>query len=64
MEGTVYRKDIYTNLKDVLKHDVLVLKKRYFDKDVRLMRDNTKLKTLRTEHESKCKLSKRCKEML
>lgn len=35
-------------MKDVVKHDLLVLKKRYFDKDVNLMRENTKLKTLRT----------------
>lgn len=51
-------------MKDVVKHDLLVLKKRYFDKDVALMRENTKLRTLKTEHDSKIKLSKRCREML
>ncbi len=60
----MFRKDIYNNMKDVVKHDLLVLKKRYFDKDVALMRENTKLKTLKTEHDSKIKLSKRCREML
>jgi hypothetical protein len=50
MDTTTYRKDIYTNIKDVAKHDLLVLKKRYFDKDVTLMRECTKLRTLRTEH--------------
>lgn len=64
MEATIYRKDIYANLKDVVKHDLLVLKKRYFDLDVKLMRDSTKLRTLKTEHESKLKLSKRCTEIL
>lgn len=61
MEATVYRKDIYANIKDTVKHDLLVLKKRYFDKDVKLMRESTKLRTLKTEHESKMKLSKRCR---
>lgn len=61
MEATTYRKDIYANMKDVVKHDLLILKKRYFDLDVKLMRDSTKLKTLKNEHESKMKLSKRCR---
>ena len=64
MEASVYRKDIYLHIKDVLKKDILVLKKRYFDKDVLLMRDKTKLNTIRTEHSNKIKLSKRCREML
>lgn len=64
MQNTIYKKDIYDNLKDTVKHDLLVLKKRYFDKDVKLMRESTKLKTLKTEHDSKLKLSKRCREML
>lgn len=61
MEATTYRKDIYANMKDVVKHDLLILKKRYFDLDVKLMRDSTKLKTLKNEYESKMKLSKRCR---
>ena len=64
MENTIYRKDIYAHIKDVVKTDLLVLKKRYFDMDVKLMRDSTKLRTLKTEHESKMKLSKRCRDML
>lgn len=61
MESTVYRKDVYASLKDTVKHDLLVLKKRYFDKDVTLMRETTKLKSIRLEHETKMKLSKRCR---
>ncbi len=48
MENTIYKKDIYDHLKDSVKNDLLVLKKRYFDKDVKLMRESTKLKTLKT----------------
>ena len=40
------------------------MKKRYFDKDVRLMREKTKIKSLKTEAASKIQLSKRCQEML
>lgn len=64
MQSTVYRKDVYDFMKDGLKKDILVLKKRFFDRDVELMRDKTKLKTLRTDHENKIKLSKRCRAML
>ena len=64
MVSVVYRKDVYDYIRDCLKKDILVLKKRYFDKDVELMRDKTKLKSLRTEHTNKIKLSKRCREML
>lgn len=63
-EETVYRKDVYLNLKDVLKRDIIVMKKRFFDKDVELMRDKTKLASIRTEHTNKIKLSKRCRLML
>ena len=56
MEETIFRKDIYDHMKDCLKKDILVLKKRFFDRDVQLKRDNTKLKTLRTEHTSKTTL--------
>jgi hypothetical protein len=64
MEATNYRKDVYLSIKENVKSNLLVLKKRYFDKDVRLMRDSTKLRTLRTDHDSKIKLSRRCREML
>ena len=64
MEGTIFRKDIYDYMRDCLKKDILVLKKRYFDRDVLLKRDNTKLKSLRTEHTSKTFLSKKCKNLL
>lgn len=49
-QATTYRKDIYSNTKDVVKHDLLVIKKRYFDQDVKLMRQLTKLKSLKIEH--------------
>lgn len=61
MNYTLYRKEIYQNLKETTKADILLLKKRYFDKDIRLMRENTKLKSLRTEAATKTQLSKRCK---
>lgn len=64
MEAIIYRKDTYVYLKDKLKKDLLTLKKRYFDKDVILMRDKTKLSTVRTEHTNKIKLSKKCRAML
>ena len=48
LESTVLRKDIYDNMRGCLKKDIIVLKKRYFDKDIALMRDKTKLKSLRT----------------
>ena len=48
LDAITYRKDIYGNIKEVAKHDLLVLKKRYFDKDVTLMRESTKLRTIRT----------------
>ena len=64
MESALFRKDTYAQMKNNLKSDILILKKRYFDKDVILMRDRTKLKSLRTEASSKTQLSLRCREML
>jgi hypothetical protein len=64
MESTLYRKDIYDYMKDNIKKDLLVLRKRHLDLDVRLMRNRIKLRTVMIEHESKVKLSKRCKLML
>ena len=51
-------------MKDFLKKDILVLKKRFFDRDVTLKRESTKLKSLRTEHTSKNTLSNKCKNLL
>jgi len=38
MNSALYRKDIYLNLKSTTKSDILIYKKRYLDKDVKLMR--------------------------
>lgn len=47
-----------------LKKDILVMKKRQFDRDVQLLRDQTKLKSLRAEHTNKVTLSKQCRALL
>ena len=44
-----YDFDIYKEMEARLKKDILVLKKRNFDSDVRLKQDGVKLKTLRQE---------------
>lgn len=64
MEATVFRRDIYDYMKDTLKKDILVLKKRFLDRDIELARDKTKLKSIRIEHSNKIKLSKQCRTML
>ena len=64
MTEAIYRKDIYYHLRNTTKSDILILKKRYFDKDVKLMREKTKIKSLRSEATNKVQLSKRCREML
>jgi hypothetical protein len=47
-----------------LKRDIITLKKRYFDLDVVLNRDNTKLKSLKSEAFNKLKLGQSCRKML
>jgi hypothetical protein len=47
MESTLYRKDIYDHMKDLIKKDLLVLRKRHLDLDVKLMRNKIKLRTIK-----------------
>lgn len=47
-----------------LKHDILVIKKRNFDKDVKLKQEKVKVKTLQTNDFQKTQLSYKCRDML
>ena len=47
-----------------LKKDLLVLKKRNFDKDQILKKDSVKVRTLRQDDFNKTKLSYKCRDML
>jgi len=47
-----------------LKHDILVVKKRNFDKDVKLNQDKVKVKTLKYDDFHKTQLSYKCRDML
>lgn len=47
-----------------LKKDILVMKKRNFDKEAMLKKGNIKAKTLRQEEFTKTKLSYKCRDML
>lgn len=49
------------NLKSTVKSDLLIFKKRCFDSDVKLMRENTKLKNIKIDHEAKFKLNRICR---
>jgi hypothetical protein len=60
----VYDLDIYLELEQRLKHDILILRKRNFDKDYALKKDNIHLRTLRQEEFNKTKISYRCRDML
>lgn len=48
MEETIYQKDVYAEMLQNLKRDIITMKKRYFDMDIVFNRDRTKLKTLRS----------------
>lgn len=56
--------DIYKEMQDRLKRDILVMKKRNFDMDSRLKKESIKLRTLRQEEFNKTKLSYKCRDML
>jgi hypothetical protein len=56
--------DIYLELEQRLKHDILILRKRNFDKDYALKKDNVHLRTLKQEEFNKTKISYRCRDML
>ena len=47
-----------------LKKDILILKKRNFDKDLVLKKGSVKVKTLRQDDFNKTKLSYKCRDML
>ena len=49
---------------DKLKKDLLVLKKRNFDKDHMLKKGSVKIRTLRQDDFNKTKLSYKCRDML
>jgi len=64
VESLTYDMDIYKEMQDRLKKDILVMKKRNFDKDSRLKKESIKLRTLRQEEFNKTKLSYKCRDML
>jgi len=47
-----------------LKHDILVIKKRNFDKDLALKQDRTRIKSLKNDDFYKTQLSHKCRGML
>lgn len=49
---------------DRLKKDILLMKKRNFDKDLALKKDKIKVKTLKQDDFNKTKLSYKCRDML
>lgn len=63
MDDVIFQRDQYDYMRSNSKLDLLVYKKRCFDLDVKMMRENTKLRNLRKDHDSQIKLSRRCKQM-
>lgn len=47
-----------------LKHDILIIKRRNFDKDNALKQDRTKMKSLKNDDFYKTQLSYKCRDML
>jgi hypothetical protein len=47
VEARVYDRDIFKSMFDNIKNDILLLKKRNFDKDLALRKDRVKLKSLK-----------------
>ena len=64
VESRIYDYDIYREMQDRLKKDMLVMKKRNFDKDLWLRKDKVKVRTLRQDEFNKTKLSFKCRDML
>jgi hypothetical protein len=64
VEARVYDLDIYKQMEERLKQDILVMRKRNFDKDGALRKEAVKLRGLRQEEFNKTKLSYRCRDML
>lgn len=64
MEARIYDFDIYKEMEDRLKHDILILKKRNFDKDYALKKEHVKARTLRHDEFNKTRITSQCKTML
>lgn len=64
VEARVYDLDIYCEMESRLKQDILVARKRNYDRDLMLKKDNVKLKSLRQDEFNKTKISYRCRDML
>lgn len=64
VEARVYDLDIYREMESRLKQDILVARKRNYDRDLMLKKDNVKLKGLRQDEFNKTKISYRCRDML
>lgn len=64
VEASVYDLDIYREMESRLKQDILVARKRNYDRDLMLKKDNVKLKSLRQDEFNKTKISYRCRDML
>jgi len=47
MDSSLFDKDIYLSAEERLKHDILYYKKKYFDMEILLNRDRTKLSSLK-----------------
>jgi hypothetical protein len=64
MNATIYRKDIYTHIRNTIKHDLLILKKKEFDRNMKQTKDCSKFRVIKNEFETKINLKRRCRELL
>lgn len=64
VEARSYDLEIYKEMMERLKKDILVIKKRNFDKDYLLKKESIKVKTLKQDEFNKTKLSYKCRDML
>jgi hypothetical protein len=64
MDSSLYDKDIYLAAEERLKHDILYYKKKYFDMEILLNRDRTKLSSLKGSAFNKERMSSRCRVIL
>lgn len=63
-ETADYQRQVYLNMKDRLKQDILHHKKHQFDNHIQLIRTNTLLKELSQRHTNKKHLKSKCKLVL
>lgn len=59
-----YQHAVRLNMKDVLKHDILHVKKLCFDENVKLIRTNTGLKELQQRNTNRKHVKSKCKLVL